>query len=277
VSKPGFQVSSGFVHVTSAKMTEIFETVVSEIIRLVRTQMARTIRSQHRPISKILLVGGFGSSQYLLTRFKNEFETGNVTVMRSPNAWTAVVRGAVIKELAASNPNMNWNVHSRVSRATYGIACMHPFQAGVHPEHLKSWDNFEVRNMCHRSSRWFVRRGQQINEREPIRVGFYRVVPLNSTFIFTDVVYENLDDVAPGYISDNCRKLGVLTTDLSAIPKWKFERKTGGDYVERYHIEFSIIYTFYAAHFDVKFEFQGSTYSSVRLDLADTTTREARR
>jgi hypothetical protein len=55
----------------------------------------------------------------------------------------------------------------------------------------------------------------------------------------------------------NCRKLGVLTTDLSGIPKWQFEKKVGRNYEERYHIEFSIIFTFYSAHFDVKFEYKG--------------------
>ena len=55
----------------------------------------------------------------------------------------------------------------------------------------------------------------------------------------------------------DCRKLGVLTTDLSGIPKWQLEKKVGRNYEDRYHIEFSIIFTFYSAHFDVKFEHKG--------------------
>ena len=86
MNKPGFRVSGGRVRVSPAKMTQIFEIVVGEIVSMVRTQMARVTSAGHRPISKILLIGGFGSSQYLLTRLKNEFETGNTSVMRSPNA-----------------------------------------------------------------------------------------------------------------------------------------------------------------------------------------------
>jgi hypothetical protein len=86
VNKQEFRVSGGRVRVTPAKMTEIFEIVISEIVNMVRTQMARATSSGHPPISKILLVGGFGASQYLLTRLKTEFEIGNTTVMRAPNA-----------------------------------------------------------------------------------------------------------------------------------------------------------------------------------------------
>jgi hypothetical protein len=53
---------------------------------------------------------------------------------------------------------------------------------------------------------------------------------------------------------DNCKVLGVLKTDLSTIPRWKFDKVTGQNGEDCYKIDYTLLATFYDA--DIKVEFR---------------------
>lgn len=95
----------------------IFEPVILQIVQLVQDQ----IKSSRVSVRAVLLVGGFGSSTYLRERLRNALGS-DIQVMQPPNAWLAVVNGAVMKGLALSAPGQftQVRIENRVARRHYG-------------------------------------------------------------------------------------------------------------------------------------------------------------
>ena len=68
----------------------------------------------------VLLVGGFGQNSYLKERLCHSLN--GVEVLQPPNAWTAIVRGAVMIGLNRANSmGAIVNVVSRRARKHYGV------------------------------------------------------------------------------------------------------------------------------------------------------------
>jgi len=125
-------LDSGFLVLTVDQIKAIFEPIVTEVCELVQGQVD-DLRRKGGIVKGILLVGGFGQSIYLYNRIKSHFNTAapppytprpthaaslaaptSVEVMQPLYAWTAVVRGAVLRGLEGSM------VVSRRSRWHYG-------------------------------------------------------------------------------------------------------------------------------------------------------------
>lgn len=88
-------VTAGHYAVPASDLHTIFEPVILEITKLVSEQVS----AMARPPKTLLLVGGFGASDYLRESLKMALGKG-VDVLRPPGAWRAVARGAVMKGLA---------------------------------------------------------------------------------------------------------------------------------------------------------------------------------
>lgn len=140
-------LDSGFLTMTPEQVKAIFDPVVNQVIDLVQGQVS-TIRNKGGKVSGIVLVGGFGQSNYLYGRLKRHFnapapapahQAGNpnthqhIEVMQPMYAWTAVVRGAVQRGLEGSI------VVSRRSRLHYGTSYATVFDEAVHPMSTRYW------------------------------------------------------------------------------------------------------------------------------------------
>ena len=88
-------VAAGHYSVPTADLHTIFEPVILEIANLVTEQVS----AMARPPKTLLLVGGFGASDYLRESLKMALGKG-VDVLRPPGAWRAVAQGAMMKGLA---------------------------------------------------------------------------------------------------------------------------------------------------------------------------------
>jgi hypothetical protein len=129
------RLDSGFLILTAAEIKDIFEPVVKEVCDLVQGQVDG-LRNKGGIVSGIVLVGGFGQSEYLYKRLRGHFttgapppyserpthataravgENGSIEVMQPLYAWTAVVRGAVLRGLEG---NMVIRMHYGTSYAT---------------------------------------------------------------------------------------------------------------------------------------------------------------
>ena len=83
--------------------------------------MLGQIEATKTVVKQVLLVGGFGQNAYLRDRIRAAI--GTVQIMQSPNRWTAVVRGALMKGLASTSPTFaKVGVSGRSARRYYGIA-----------------------------------------------------------------------------------------------------------------------------------------------------------
>ncbi|KAM3074312.1 hypothetical protein ACMFMF_006328 [Clarireedia jacksonii] len=167
---PDAGLDCGFLVMTATQIKEIFEPVVKEVCDLVQGQVDG-IRSKGGIVSGIVLVGGFGQSNYLYTRLKAHFnsaapppyserpthaqatamiEAGAVEVMQPVNAWTAVVRGAVLKGLEGSM------VVSRKARMHYGTSYATVYDEDKHNVSERYWSPLWERWMVSDRMQWHL-------------------------------------------------------------------------------------------------------------------------
>lgn len=128
IEDPGaIGIDGGYMRLKACELKDtVFEPVVTKVLRLIQEQLAAA-----KECSAIFMVGGFGASNYLLDRAKQEF-SGLVKTIAAPyKPEVAVVCGAVYVGL---NPKM---VTARVSRRCYGVCVLDHFQQGVDPIALK--------------------------------------------------------------------------------------------------------------------------------------------
>lgn len=116
------------VEITHADMVKIFSQVVNDNIALIKAQLKQTSH-----IKFIMVVGGFATSKYLMSKIKHAFEPRIVVI--SPNEpGRAICDGAVTIGFFPDN------LLSRVARRTYGIACSSDFQPGDPEIHAEYFD-----------------------------------------------------------------------------------------------------------------------------------------
>jgi len=144
-------LDSGFLVMSPEEVKHIFDPVIDQVIELVEGQVS-TIRHKGGKVSGIVLVGGFGQSNYLYGRLKKHFNapappsyasspykaslngtTQHIEVMQPMYAWTAVVRGAVQRGLEGSI------VANRRSRLHYGTSYATVFDETKHPMSTRYW------------------------------------------------------------------------------------------------------------------------------------------
>jgi molecular chaperone DnaK (HSP70) len=161
-------IDSGFLIMTADEIRQIFEPIVREVCDLVEGQV-QGIRSKGGKVSGIVLVGGFGQSNYLYNRLKSHFNTAApppyterpthatvdaapdaVEVMQPVHAWTAVVRGAVLRGLEGSM------VVSRRSRWHYGTSYATVFDEERHPVSDRYWSPLWERWMVSDRMQWHI-------------------------------------------------------------------------------------------------------------------------
>lgn len=169
----------GFLIMTAAQVKDIFEPVVKEVCDLVQGQV-EGLRSKGGIVSGIILVGGFGQSDYLYRRVKSHFtsaapppyserpthalmggaegagEPGSIEVMQPVYAWTAVVRGAVLRGLEG---NM---VISRKARMHYGTSYATVFDEERHSVSERYWSPLWERWMVSDRMQWHIAKASRL-------------------------------------------------------------------------------------------------------------------
>jgi hypothetical protein len=164
------RLDSGFLILTAAEIKEIFEPVIKEVCDLVQGQVDG-LRNKGGIVSGIVLVGGFGQSEHLYKRLKGHFtsgapppyserpthamaraigENGSIEVMQPLYAWTAVVRGAVLRGLEG---NM---VISRKARMHYGTSYATVYDEEKHSVSERYWSPLWERWMVSDRMQWHI-------------------------------------------------------------------------------------------------------------------------
>jgi hypothetical protein len=140
-------ISRGRFALKATDLQTIFEPVVLEVIKLIRQQMA----ASKVEVRAVLLVGGFGASNYLKGRIRNSLG-GKVEVLQPANAWLAVVQGAVMKGLALSAPEQLTmvRVQNRKARKSYGTEWRSRYDEAKHG-HVK-----DKRHWCGLDGCWKI-------------------------------------------------------------------------------------------------------------------------
>lgn len=170
-------LESGFLVMSAEQVKAIFEPVITQVLELVEGQVA-AIREKGGRVSGIILVGGFGQSNYLYTRLKKHFNSAppppyseqpkhelgaaggqSIEVLQPLHAWTAVVRGAVLRGIEGSL------VEKRRSRFNYGTSYATVFDEEKHPISDRYWSPLWERWMVSDRMQWHVHKVSWLSHR----------------------------------------------------------------------------------------------------------------
>lgn len=154
-------------------------------------------RRRHADIlQNVLVVGGFGASEYLFQQIKlhvpPQFQN---KVVRPMDSVAAIVKGAVTAGITERV------VTSRVARRHYLMATLQPFKEGHHPEQYRV-PSLDGKDRCKYTRQIFVQKGQRVKIGEPVKVSFFRQVAPGATLMYEDVLYACDEDVCPEYTKD---------------------------------------------------------------------------
>ena len=154
---------------TSMDVGSLFRPIIEDIITLVDGQLTK-VREKGQSVNGIILVGGFGQSECLLKCLRGKFSQPGrkIEVMQPVNAWTAVVRGAVLRGLEGTELVLN-----RKARRNYGTVCTVPFISGVHSKAHKYWDNHDQAWVVDYCMTWYIKKGETVSSTDPVLFSFY--------------------------------------------------------------------------------------------------------
>ncbi|KAL9087723.1 MAG: hypothetical protein Q9165_006490 [Trypethelium subeluteriae] len=225
-------LDSGFLVMTPEQVEAIFEPVIKEVEQLVEGQV-EAIRENGGVVKGIVLVGGFGQSNYLYQRLKAHFNSAppppyterpthqvadagahrTVEVMQPLYAWTAVVRGAVLRGLEGSMV------------------------------------------------------GTPISPDQPISFHYTRNFRPNQSLVVEDDLIACADDMPPDAYARGLINVCTLTTDLNAVPKSLFTRLTTTKGVEFDNLDFTLDMRIESAGLVFELKVDGVRYGSVEAEF----------
>ncbi|KAF2403588.1 actin-like ATPase domain-containing protein [Trichodelitschia bisporula] len=268
-------IDCGFMLMRNDQIKGILDPVIKEVIQLVEGQV-ETIRSRGGIVAGIVLVGGFGQSNYMYKQMKSHFNAAPpppyserpshsvpiplhqpIEVMHPMYAWTAVVRGAVIRGLEGSM------VISRRSRWHYGTSYATVFDETKHPVKDRYWSPLWERWMVSDRMQWHIAKGAQVSESEPISFHYTRNFRPGQSLVVEDDLIACSDDEAPDAYSKELIHVCTLTTDLRAVPKNLFTRLTTTKGVEFDNLDFSLDMRVQSAGLVFELRVEGVRYGAV--------------
>ncbi|RHZ44338.1 uncharacterized protein CDV56_100181 [Aspergillus thermomutatus] len=246
--KPEIALEGGFLNMTKENVGGIFLPVVDEIERLVLDQILQVSLAGMRP-KAILLVGGFGSSEYLFRRLQSAVV--NVTVMQPPNAWSAVVQS-----------------DSGLLDDHYGIKFDDEYNRRLHNAGDKYWNLLTEKWYVANRMKWYIEKGTPISEDKPIRMSWYRWIAKVGCVeklkrVGGSLYICNLDE-APDHLTEDVFKVCTLEANLSAIPRKLFGSGINSLGQKYYTIPYQITMTPTSASILFNLEFNGVSYGSVQ-------------
>ncbi|PVH69876.1 actin-like ATPase domain-containing protein [Cadophora sp. DSE1049] len=241
-------IKDGCLTITSEELKEVFDAVIRMIFQLIIGQMERLEEAGGLTAFAILLVGGFGSSEYLRKQIEEHFGD-DVKVIQPVNAWSAVTRGAMLRALQGDI------VETRIIRSNYGIMVREPWDPAIHeiPERErvaaknKVFEENEQEWKCTNVMRWYTKKGDEFSKRKVVSFPFFQTKSDLNDLVFTvGLLAYNEPGEVPYFWNTNCKTIVTLKADLSTVPKSSFEVVSGskGDY---YKIWYTIEMSFEAA------------------------------
>ncbi|CRK13867.1 hypothetical protein BN1723_010139 [Verticillium longisporum] len=234
-------ISRGRLSLKVADLQTIFEPIILECIKLVSAQIA----ASDVPISAILLVGGFGASNYLKERIRNAIDR-KIRILQPPNAWQAVVQGAVMKGLAQASPShlTQVRIQNRRARKHYGTRCNRDYDETLHG-HLRDKRRWSGLYGCYRVNvmKYIVLRGDVVSETDPYCLSFVSTGLVSDgriNNIQQNIYADGTSSVAPVEHNDNTKLLCRVEADVSHIPEAQLNRRQGQDGQAYYELEYEL-------------------------------------
>lgn len=260
-------ISRGRFALKASDLQVIFEPVIQKVIKLVQDQ----ITSSNVPIRAVLLVGGFGASNYLKERLRNSIDR-KIQIMQPPNAWLAVVQGAVMKGLAQCAPEKLTVVklQNRKARKHYGTEWRTRYDAKIHG-HLIDKRHWCGLDGCWKvyTMEWFIKRGDTVSENEPFFTSFVWTGPVSQgriRKIKMDIYADRAMRDAPVARDDHTNLVCHVEADVSHIPENSLQRRRGNDGQWYYDLNCKIEAVYLSASTQYTLIYNNQRYNSVTAE-----------
>lgn len=199
------KVSGDKLKISADKARGLFEKVVDRVAN----QMAQCINDVSkmeatRPVSLILMVGGFSESPYVQHSIKNRFESDVIKVLIPEEAGLAVLKGAVI---FGRQPE---SICSRILRYTYGAEITPPFDLSVHDEEKRTADG----KRCNNVFQPFIKQGTAIPHGFALITTYHTTIPFQKSIALK--IYSTENDSGLKYTTDEGGNfVGTLTMNIN--------------------------------------------------------------
>ncbi|KAI0490838.1 hypothetical protein F4859DRAFT_508633 [Xylaria cf. heliscus] len=185
-------------------LNHIFDSVCTDILKLVDGQVRAIIRKTGNMPQFIVLNGGFGRCEYVYRKLHLHYEDSiEVLFEANDRPWTAVARGAVF--FGAAHMNGQAQVQSHVSRYSYGWAKMEDFNHLIHdPEDLDT-DELTGRCVAQDQMEWIILRGESVETRKPRIYEYARYFEADEIgFVsFSEPIYRSSLRTPPKRLAEN--------------------------------------------------------------------------
>ncbi|THZ16183.1 actin-like ATPase domain-containing protein [Aureobasidium pullulans] len=275
-------IDSGFFILSTAEVAEIFRPLVGSVIDLVERQ--RIMLASHDKTAKgVILVGGFGQSNFLYRSLKQRFadedppptytrlnespepesdsEKPRFIIMQPENSWTAVVRGAVLSNLEDKM------VLSRKARRHYGMKCSQTFDPAKHSYRHRYIDGITKEVRASSQMTWHVKKNQNMPVKEVSTLSFHIDLkmdePYPDTYSVTILVSD--EDIAPQEYSSTAglRNLCEVEANIKKVPRRNFKKKTKNGVSYR-RLDFAIGMQVDASGLVFDLRVNGTVYGTIR-------------
>ncbi|KAI7231896.1 actin-like ATPase domain-containing protein [Hortaea werneckii] len=259
-NNPRAGIEHGFLRMSQRDVGQIFKPVVQQVIELIEGQ-TNSVYGLGQKVNALILVGGFGRSEFLATCLRTRFTEREpaIEVLQPVNAWTAVVRGAVLRGLEGQEL-----VLSRKARRHYGTSHNEEFDSSIHSNRVKFWDDIRLCWKARHQMSWFIGKGETVRSDEPVFFSFERNFQQFHDKIVTDHLIVCDHDVAPRECTEyNTRKICALETDLNSVPAphWKNKKTSRGTRYQKLEYELGMQVESGGLRFDLRVD--GVVYGNV--------------
>jgi len=256
-NNPKLGIRRGRFTIKPAEIKDIFEPIILKIIELVKGQINDLKKKRTKAV---LLVGGFGQNSYLKERLCHSLN--GVEVLQPPNAWTAIVRGAVMIGLNRANSmGATVNVVSRRARKHYGVELFVNYDPLKHDDSKKYWC---ANHKCYQVwvMHWFIHKGDVVQEDKPQPIGIhssYLASKGRPGMAIVPIFDDSDSPTAPVHRHSGVKRLVRLKADFGFLSQKDLDQtiRTYPDGQKYYHIPGVIEATFF-------YQLQQSMYSLSR-------------
>ena len=149
-------IVGGQFPVSREEMKSLFDPVIDQIIDLIKGQIT-LVSTGKEVVNSILLVGGFGESEYLYQRVHDWALKYDIHVIQPRDASTAIVRGAVLKGLEPKAGPSKTEVFRR-ARRSYGVPTSKQFIPGIHNPEDMFVDPDSGQQLARNQVSWFIKK-----------------------------------------------------------------------------------------------------------------------
>ncbi|KAM0091075.1 hypothetical protein ACP6JD_005519 [Aspergillus fumigatus] len=188
-----FDEEERLVLISSADLRSIFDPVIERIVSLVRQQIADARQETGKDvINRIVLVGGFGDSEYLRKAFRSSFEsTGKITITVPDSPQAAIVQGAALRGLEGLQST------TKRCRRHYGFSWNIPFRDGIDSELDAIYDEYDDMKRVSGIMEWMIAKGTTYTDNYSLTVSVCRAHYENSSLRKVTTLYACDQSEAP--------------------------------------------------------------------------------